>query len=171
VLLILRALVWLITPYRRWLSGRGPLRRVQCSFAAEESCSTYGLRIAREAKHAREAIGRISRRLRRCREACIVRDGRRLTWATIHDRPPGELIAEMQRDGELDLATARMLTTRRAIALHRGDAVAVDACAAALPGKPRVVVRQTRARRWRHRIVVLACLVLLPLFGLRGLWR
>ena len=171
MLLILRALVWLITLYRRWLSGRGPLRRVQCSFAAEESCSAYGLRVAHEAHTARAAIGRIARRLRRCREACLVRDGRTLTWATIHDRPPSELIAEMQRDGELEPAIARMLTTRRAVAVHRGDDAAVGACAAALPGKPRVVVRQPRARRWRHRVAVLACLVLLPLFGLRGLWR
>ena len=169
--LILRVLAWLIVVYRRWLSGRGPLRRVQCSFAREESCSAYGLRIARSSPNARHALGRIARRLRRCREACLVRDGRSLRWATIHDRPPGELVDEMRRDSETELAVARMLVTRRAVAIHRGDDVALLACAAALPEPPRVVVKPTPARRWRRRIVTFAFLALLPLVGIRTLWR
>ncbi|HEY5928008.1 MAG TPA: hypothetical protein VIV11_40255 [Kofleriaceae bacterium] len=171
VLLIRRILAWFIVVYRRWLSGRGPLRNVQCSFAREESCSAYGLRIMNAASSVRLAIGRIARRLRRCGEACVVRDGRTLRWAAIHDRPPRELIDEMRRDDELDLPIARMLVTRRAVALHQGDSNAVLECAAALPERPRVVTRPTPVRRWRRRLVTLACLALLPLIGLRGLWR
>lgn len=171
MLLILRILTWLIVTYRRWLSGRGPLRNVRCSFALEESCSAFGLRSARTATSWRQAIGRVARRLRRCREACLVRDGRSLRWATIHDRAPSELIAEMRADGEQANAISRMLVTRRAVALHCGDEVAVEQCAAALPGGPRVVVRGTRARTWRRRFVMIAFLALLPLVGLRGIWR
>ena len=171
MLLILRTLTWLIVVYRRWLAGRGPLRNVRCSFALEDSCSTFGLRSAQTATSWRQAIARIARRLRRCREACLVRDGRSLRWGTIHDRPPSDLIAEMRNDGELEPAIARMLVTRRAVALHRGDAAAVSECAGALPGKPRVLVRPTRVRTWRRRVVLIAFLALAPLVGLRGLWR
>jgi putative component of membrane protein insertase Oxa1/YidC/SpoIIIJ protein YidD len=171
VLLILRILTWLIVTYRRWLSGRGPLRNVVCSFAREESCSAYGLRTAQQASSAPQAMGRILRRLRRCREACVVRDGTTITWATIHDLPPHVLVAEMQQDHELDAAIARMLVTRRAVAKVRGDAAAAAACAAAPRGHPRIVVRATAVRRWRRRFVTLAFLALLPLVGVRGLWR
>jgi hypothetical protein len=169
--LILRVITYLIVAYRRWLAGRGPLRRVRCSFALEDSCSTFGLRTAQTASSWRQAIARIARRLRRCREACLVRDGRSLQWATIHDRPPVELIAEMRRDGEPEAAIARMLVTRRAVAFHVGDDAAARECVGALPGTPRVVVRPTRTRTWRRRIVLVAFLALAPLVGLRGLWR
>jgi putative component of membrane protein insertase Oxa1/YidC/SpoIIIJ protein YidD len=170
VLLILRVLTWLIVTYRRWLSGRGPLREVRCSFAREESCSAYGLRIARAASGAREAIGRVRRRLRRCREACLLRDGGTLAWAPVHDRPPAELIALMRDDAEHDAAIARMLVTRRSVALLRRDAKAVLACAGAAPGKPRVVTRPSAVRRWRRRVVTLAFLALTPFVALRDLW-
>jgi hypothetical protein len=172
VLLILRVLTWLIVTYRRWLSGRGPLKRVVCSFAREESCSAYGLRIAQTAASARQTIGRIARRLRRCREACLLRDGGDvLSWATIHDLPPRELVAEMERDGEQHTTIARMLVTRRAVALHRGDHAALADCAAAPPGHPRVVMRPSAPRRWRRRLVTFAFLALLPFVGVRALWR
>ena len=170
VLLILRVLTWFIVAYRRWLSGRGPLRDVRCSFALEESCSAYGLRIARTASGAREAIGRIRRRLRRCRDACLLRDGRRLAWAPVHDRAPGELIAQIRADAEHDAAIARLLVTRRSVARLCGDAAAVQACAGAAAGKPRVVCRPSAMRRWRRRVVTLAYLALAPFVALRDLW-
>src|SRR6185436_4096391 len=71
----LRLLTWMILAYRRFVSGGGPLRGVRCSFAPDESCSAYGLRAARESRTAREALGKIGRRLRRCRDACLVGDG------------------------------------------------------------------------------------------------
>jgi hypothetical protein len=100
-----------------------------------------------------------------------LRDGTTITWATIHDLPPHVLVAEMQQDHELDAAIARMLVTRRAVARLRGETAAVADCAAAPHGHPRVVVRATAARRWRRRLVTLAFLALLPLVGVRGLWR
>jgi putative component of membrane protein insertase Oxa1/YidC/SpoIIIJ protein YidD len=142
---ILRLLALLILGYRRWLSGRGPLRRVRCSFAAQESCSAFGLRITRIAASARDAIGRIVRRLRRCRDACLVADGTRITWAPIHDQPPEEIARGMRSDGEHDAAVARMLQTRRAVARWCGDLDAFRACVPALPGHPPLV--RSRARR------------------------
>src|SRR5690606_12105857 len=110
--LIQRLLALLIVFYRRWLSGRGPLRKVRCSFAPDESCSAYGLRVARETCSARTAIARIARRLRRCRDAWLVTDGRTLSWTPLHDRSPEEITALMQADGERAAAIERMLHTR-----------------------------------------------------------
>ena len=160
--LILRVLAWLIVVYRRYLSGRGPLSRTRCSFASEESCSAFGLRVAQTASSLRGALSRIGRRLRRCREACLVTDGVRLRWAAVHDQPPAQLVAMMRADGEGDGALARMLQTRRAVAFCKGDRVAFRACAAALPGKARVVVEPSPARRIRRRLIVFAFLALAP---------
>lgn len=119
--LLLRVLAWLILAYRRWLSGRGPLRGVRCSFGGGESCSAYGLRATAEVPTARAALGRIMRRLRRCREACLLGDGETLSWAALHDRPVGRIVDEMRGDGERTPAIARMLGTRRVVALWRGE--------------------------------------------------
>ncbi|MCW5807069.1 MAG: membrane protein insertion efficiency factor YidD, partial [Deltaproteobacteria bacterium] len=85
-----RALAAAIRAYRRWLSGRGPLRGVSCTFARCESCSAYGLRVAREAPTAAHAIRLIRRRLRRCRDASVYAlaapgGGAALAWGADHE--------------------------------------------------------------------------------------
>ena len=70
-------LVALIRCYRRCLSGRGPFRRTRCSFAACESCSAFGLRIATEAAASfPQAVLLIWARLRRCDRAYLYRSGK-----------------------------------------------------------------------------------------------
>jgi len=150
---ILRVLAWLILAYRRWLSGRGPLRKVRCSFAHAESCSAYGLRATAEAATAREAIGRIMRRLGRCRDACLLGDGRTLSWAALHDRPIDEIAAELRRDGEREPAIARMLGTRRAVAIWRGELAAARALARLAPAeRPLVCSHEAAQSRSRRRL-------------------
>src|SRR5688572_9861024 len=105
----LRLLGWLILAYRRWLSGRGPFRGVQCTFRATESCSAFGLRATREATTAGRAIARIVRRLRRCGDACLVTDGAALSWSPLHERSPTTIADAMRRDGEREAAIARVL--------------------------------------------------------------
>ena len=158
--MILRVLAWLIAMYRRWLSGRGPLRAVRCSFAHAESCSAYGLRATAEAATAREAIGRILRRLGRCRDACLLGDGRTLSWAALHDRSIDDIAAELRRDGEREPAIARMLSTRRAVAIWRGEHEVARALAGIAPPAPMVVcshpATQARSRRRLAALVALA---------------
>lgn len=158
--MILRVLAWLILAYRRWLSGRGPLRSVRCSFAGEESCSAFGLRATAEAPTARAALGRIARRLGRCRDACLLGDGHALSWAALHDRPVAEIVGELERDGERGPAIARMLSTRRAVAVWRAEPEVARALARiAAPAKPTVYALAAAEARSRRRIrgfVVLA---------------
>jgi len=121
-----RALVLGIRGYRRWLSGRGPLRRVRCTFHDSESCSAFGLRAAEESPDARAALGRIWRRIRRCGGASLFAldapDGTRaLGWGEDHDRPLVELHAELVADGERDTARAQVLCAREVAARWRGD--------------------------------------------------
>jgi len=65
-----RALLAAIRFYRRRLRGRGPFARVRCTFEGLETCSEYGLRAALEGPPLR-ALGRIGRRLRRCRDLSL----------------------------------------------------------------------------------------------------
>jgi putative component of membrane protein insertase Oxa1/YidC/SpoIIIJ protein YidD len=145
-----RALVVAIRAYRRWLSGRGPLRQVRCTFHDNESCSAFGLRAAREAPSARVALGRIRRRIRRCGDASLfaldalpetetgarartrartrtrTRGGsetsiRVLGWGADHDRPLDELHTELVEDGETDAVRARVLSAREVASRWRGD--------------------------------------------------
>jgi hypothetical protein len=147
--LVLRVIAWLILAYRRWLSGRGPLRRVRCSFP-EDSCSTFGLRATTEAPTARIALARIARRLRRCRDACLLGDGRAISWTALHDRSPADIANEMRADGERDIAIDRMLATRRAVAAWRGESDVVQALAPARC--PPVYSYPATAARSRRRI-------------------
>src|SRR5262245_40460228 len=73
--------------YRRHVSGRGPLRRVTCTFGRCESCSAYGLRVVRE--HARSlphALRLIFARIGRCRSASVYRHASALSWGESYDR-------------------------------------------------------------------------------------
>lgn len=146
-------IAWLIELYRRTLSGRLP--NVRCSFALQESCSTFGLRVAQSG---RDVIRRIARRLRRCRDACLIGDGHSISWTALHDRSPAAIIEEMRADGERAPSIARMLQTRRAVAMWRREPAAFAACAGALPGPARVCSLPIVERRARRRLAVLATL-------------
>ncbi len=163
---VLRPLVELaIRGYRRWISGRGPLRRVRCSFAPDESCSAYGLRITREAPTTAIAIGRIRRRLRRCREACLVADGRALSWSGCHDASPTELERRLVEDGERPAAVAIMLAARAGVAAWRSDRDTlrmIRSLAGGLP-RPRVVSRGAMIGRARRRVTGLSLLAVAAL--------
>ncbi|MBA3453688.1 MAG: membrane protein insertion efficiency factor YidD [Deltaproteobacteria bacterium] len=126
--LILRLIAWLIAFYRHWLSGRGPLRDVRCSFAPHESCSAFGMRMTHDAPSARAAIGRIARRIRRCRDACLITDGHALSWSELHDRTPAEIVEQMRMDGEGAPAIEQMLHVRRDVAVWRADVDSLHAC-------------------------------------------
>lgn len=166
--LILRLIAWVIVCYRRWLSGRGPLRRVRCSFAAEESCSAFGLRATREAADARTAVGRIVRRLRRCGDACLLADRTTLSWPERHDLPPRAIVEAMRRDGERPPAIARMLAARRAVALWRQDRAALVALAevGAALSAPRVCSYPAVAARSRRRIAIRVALAVAAVAGI-----
>ena len=172
--LILRVLAWLIAFYRRWLSGRGPLRDVRCSFAPHESCSAFGLRATAEAPGAREALGRIRRRIRRCRDACLISDGHALSWTPFHDREPSEIVDELRADGEGDAAIEKLLHARRAVAIWRSDLAAIAVCDALLadpacPRPPRVVAEPAIRSRARRRLVVLGVVAVVAAIAIFGM--
>ncbi|MCL4227567.1 MAG: membrane protein insertion efficiency factor YidD [Myxococcales bacterium] len=140
-----RVVVAAIAGYRRWLSGRGPLARVRCTFHHGQSCSAFGLRAVDEAPGTWAALGRIRRRLRRCGATSIhaLTDpaGRRaLGWGPDHDRPLGELCAELTADGEQPADVAAVLAAREVVARWRGDATEVVALARLRRGLPRAQV-------------------------------
>ena len=144
--LILRVIAWLIGFYRRWLSGRGPLRGVRCSFAPHESCSAFGLRATSEAPTALAALGRITRRIRRCRDACLITDGHALSWTPLHDRTPAAIVDELRADGEGAAAIEQLLRVRRAVAIWRADLPSIRTCNELL-AHPAVSTRTETAAR------------------------
>ena len=170
-LVIRRALIAAIIGYRRWLSGRGPLARVRCTFHHSESCSAFGLRAARDAPTVTAALGRIRRRLRRCRGAALFAmttadGGHALGWGADHDRPLPELCAELGRDGETAAAQATVLASREWVARWRSDADDVRAIAIARRALPRAQVLMRRAdqpppRRWSRWILAVLALAML----------
>jgi putative component of membrane protein insertase Oxa1/YidC/SpoIIIJ protein YidD len=183
-----RALVLAIRGYRRWVSGRGPLRRVRCTFdhgdhGGGESCSAFGLRAALEAPGARVAWGRIRRRIHRCGETSLFAldapDGTRaLGWGADHDRPLDELHAELVADGERAAACAQVLSAREVAARWRGDLADVVAARARrgdlapvrppLRAMPRLALL-ARALGWRvlaaTLVVAGAAIAIAPLAG------
>jgi putative component of membrane protein insertase Oxa1/YidC/SpoIIIJ protein YidD len=172
--LILRVLAWLIVLYRRWLSGRGPLRDVRCSFAPHESCSAFGLRATSESSGGLEALGKIRRRIRRCRDACLISDGHALSWTALHDRDPGEIVGDLRADGEGDAAIEKLLHARRAVAIWRSDVVAIAACDALLadparPRPPRVVAEPAMRSRARRRLIVLGVFAVVAAIAIVGM--
>jgi putative component of membrane protein insertase Oxa1/YidC/SpoIIIJ protein YidD len=164
---LLRLLAGLIRVYRRWISGRGPLRAVRCSFAGGESCSAFGLRATAEAPTARAALGRILRRLGRCRDACLLGDGKTLSWAALHDRPVDRIVDEMRCDGERAPAITRMLGTRRLVAMWRGErAVTRRLARIAPPAGPLVCSHAATQARSRRRLVGFVLLAAVAAFAI-----
>lgn len=120
-----------IRAYRRWLSGRGPLRRVVCTFCASESCSAYGLRVVGEVGGLSEALRLIRGRLRRCREASAYRFADGWGWGECYDAADGAALeGELEAARELPQTAANVLLTAALVARHRGDEELVADCAA-----------------------------------------
>ena len=106
----------LVLAYRRWLSGRGPLRDVACTFAHAESCSAYALRLL-ESRGGLRALRLIRRRLRRCGDASLYRlSSGRLGWGELHERSDAAVARQRRsaRRPARDLAASRTITRLRA---------------------------------------------------------
>ena len=161
-----RALRALILAYRRFVSGRGPMRAVGCSFVACESCSAYGLRMAETAPNLLVACAQIQARLRRCRSLSIYRLHERgrelLAWGSDYDQPE-LLAARLLAARELPLTRWAVLDAARQITAYRGQWAQVsallaarDACFASPPSEPgSILVRRSdqllarsRQRSW-----------------------
>ena len=115
-----RLLVRLIRFYRRHCSGRGPLRRLTCTFCASESCSAYALRVAANvATSLPEAVRLIRGRLRRCGQASLycLPDG--FGWGESFD--DNDLEANMLQAHELPGTVALVLRSAALVARQRGQ--------------------------------------------------
>jgi putative component of membrane protein insertase Oxa1/YidC/SpoIIIJ protein YidD len=150
-------LVALILLYRRFLSGRGALRRVRCTFHHTESCSAFALRTARGVPFW-VSLPRIFRRLRRCRDSSIwdlsTPTQRILGWGLDHDRPLPLLLSRLHSDAELPSSIATILATRLAISRHRHDIpdiLAVSAARAPLP-PAHIILRRGQVHTLKRRV-------------------
>ena len=169
-----RALAVAIAGYSRWLSGRGPLRRVRCTFHHGESCSAYGRRIAAEAGGLWPALAAIRRRLHRCADASLyLLPDDALGWGPAYDRPLAPWLAELDRDRELPTTRDALLRARAAVARWRGDRRELTALAA-LPAPasgPRLIVRRAPLGHAGHalRPLVRPTLIALALIALTAM--
>ena len=120
-----------IALYRRWLSGRGPLRRVACTFEHTETCSAHGLRVALGSRSLPRALASIRGRLERCRTASLYRiDGHVISgrFYDEHETASGldEALAAAGESTETRAALVRAwAATRRARGLRATDALRV----------------------------------------------
>ena len=110
-----------IRAYRRWLSGRGPLRGVCCTFASTESCSAYGLRAAQSARSLPEAVRRVRARVRACRGSSIYRFAQGRGWERDHEHAPAALAQQLVARGERPDTVAQVIAARMTIARWRGE--------------------------------------------------
>ena len=116
------ALLWLIRGYRRYLSGRGPLRRVSCTFSRCESCSAYGLRVVSECDSLFAAIRLLRGRLRRCGEASLFRTKEALLWGELYqEREPAALEASLLAARESPGAIRATLLQAARVARFQGE--------------------------------------------------
>jgi WD40 repeat protein/putative component of membrane protein insertase Oxa1/YidC/SpoIIIJ protein YidD len=96
------ALLAVVRLYRRRLSGRGPFARLRCTFEGLESCSAFAERTLRNTA-APAALGRIARRLGRCRHLSLYRlPGGGLAGGRGYDGAGPRLDAALEADGETD---------------------------------------------------------------------
>jgi putative component of membrane protein insertase Oxa1/YidC/SpoIIIJ protein YidD len=125
-LLLLLGAIWI---YRRFLSGKGPLARVACTFRGTESCSTFGLRAVRESRSVGRAIERIAARLRSCGDASLfVTPDRTLTWGRAYDEDPIALDAKLAARGESPETRAQIFEGHAIVAARSGDAERAKMC-------------------------------------------
>jgi putative component of membrane protein insertase Oxa1/YidC/SpoIIIJ protein YidD len=116
-----RALEGAILLYRRHVSGRGPLRRVTCTFGRCESCSAYGLRVVRAHAHSLpHALRLIFERIRRCRSASVYRHAQALSWGEGYDRPD-ELDEEAAQAHEQPHTRGALLRAAMGVVRYRGE--------------------------------------------------
>jgi putative component of membrane protein insertase Oxa1/YidC/SpoIIIJ protein YidD len=149
--------------YRRRLSGRGPFARVRCTFAELESCSAFAERILNETPSAPDAVGRILRRLARCRHLSLyrLREGR-LGWGRDYDvvltrgsKQDGacRLDRALAADGESVLVRTALIKGAALVAAAAG--VPDDARPTTAPPLPLIrdgeAARQAFTRRLRRR--------------------
>lgn len=114
-------LIALLLLYRRFLSGRGPLRHVTCTFHRTETCSAFALRTARASSFL-TALFRIRRRLRRCSATSIYAlSPTQLGWGRDHDRPLPSLLTELHADAETPASISTILATRTLVSRYRHD--------------------------------------------------
>lgn len=142
-----------IRGYRRFVSGRGPMRGVCCTFASTESCSAYGLRATEElATSLPHALRLVRTRIRACRGMSIYRFSDGLGWERDHERAPAELVAMLAARGERTDTIAQVLAARTAVAKWRGERAELAAARSVAAGaKHRVGVRAGDAAIARHR--------------------
>lgn len=167
-----RTLEVAISWYRRHVSGRGPLRRVTCTFGRCESCSAYGLRVVRE--HARSlphALRLVFGRIRRCRTASVHHHEHALSWGEDYDR--GEAIDDdAVLAHEQPRTRGALLWAAIGVARYRGQRRLVQRLAERLRALPGAVIEGARLplrdgrrlrehlrARWLRRLVVPAFLV------------
>jgi putative component of membrane protein insertase Oxa1/YidC/SpoIIIJ protein YidD len=139
-----RALEGAILLYRRHVSGRGPLRRVTCTFGRCESCSAYGLRVVRE--HARSlphALRLVLERIRRCRSASVYRHDRALSWGEDYDRPDA-LDGVAAQAHEQPHTRQALLQAAIGVARYRGERRIVVRLLQRLRALPRAVGEHVR---------------------------
>lgn len=171
----MRALLRLgIRGYRRFLSGRGPLARVTCSFARSESCSAYGLRVTTESQGTMEALRLIRQRLARCGRASLYKSQDDLAFGELYDDlDPSRFYASLAAARESPESVALLARGAAQCALLMGlqdlarqHARRAGGCRAMPPLRDARRVRT--AWRWRLliRLSLLGlCLGLWPVFG------
>lgn len=172
-------LVALIRGYRRFLSGRGPLRAITCTFGKTESCSAYALRVVKDARNVPEAVRLIRARLCRCRQASLYRFADGWGWGDIYDNHQnGSLYVALKNAKEAPSTIGSVLWTAALAARHRGEEHAVRSYAhqAKQTGGPGAYVVIRDGNNWhrflyRRLMVRMACAIglllaalLLPLF-------
>lgn len=161
-----------IRAYRRWLSGRGPLRGVCCTFAATESCSAYGLRATRDlARSLPEAVRLVRARVHACRGSSIYRFEHGLGWERDHEHAPAALAQLLGARGERPDTIAQVIAARMTIARWRGERDVYRPVRALHPIPVRAgdaAIRYHRRTQLRAAALVLvaSALVLVSLFAL-----
>lgn len=157
--------------YRRRISGRGPLRRVRCTFHHCESCSAYGLRVAQQAPSVWVAVRLLRRRLRRCGSAALYRNERGWLWGELYDDVDDaeELVALLRSEQELPQTREAVLRAAVQVAAARGDRAACRRLERHLGPEPaRLVVRRASVmqRTLQRRAVARVVLCLVPALAL-----
>ncbi|MGE0328034.1 MAG: hypothetical protein AB7K71_23575 [Polyangiaceae bacterium] len=183
---VLRSLELAIRGYRRWGSGKGPLRRVRCSFEQTESCSAFGLRMSREAASARTALRLIRARIAACGDGCVhvpvgsmkesarKRTEPKVYWGPLYDRLDA---AESQELLSRELPSTRAAMSRASsLAQHpKGHRLSSDQLRQLL-GSPRVILRAGTGEPSRQRRLYitagiwLLCVIALLLLAKHFAW-
>jgi putative component of membrane protein insertase Oxa1/YidC/SpoIIIJ protein YidD len=162
--------------YRRRISGKGPLRRVDCTFKTHESCAAFAERVILEAPSALGSLVCIARRLKRCRGLSLyyLANGT-LGWEREYDAvlardPPAAGVRELGdllgRQGEAEAVRAAVCRAAEAV-VAASKAQASEAWNVAWESS--IVVRDARAvrafllRSWRVRTAVVGIALLLAL--------